>query len=98
MRNVSKNISIVIVSSFIKEGDFPDTVCDVLMALSYVWAGKMTAYMKLKSGGGIGELDDYRCAPHVEDLFFMVREGRAGIEGFKARESPREKQQRDRRD
>lgn len=60
----------------------------------------MTEYMKLKSGGGIGELDNYRCAPHVEDLFFMVHEGRAGIEGFKARVSPREKQkqQRDRRD
>lgn len=50
----------------------------------------MTAYMKLKSGVGIGELDDYRCAPQVGDLFFMVREGRAETEGLNAR-VPKEK-------
>lgn len=83
---------------FRREGDITDTGCNVLLALLHVWAGKMTANTKLKSGSGTGELDNYRCTPHVLDLFFIVREGRVGTEGLKAREPPREKQRRDRRD
>lgn len=62
------------------------------------WLEKMTAHMNLKSVGSMRELEDYRCAPHVLDLFLMVREGRAGTVGLIARESPREKQKRDRGD
>lgn len=83
---------------FMREGDITDTFCNVILTLLHVWAGKMTANTNPKSESGTAELDNYRCTPHVLDLFFIVREGRVGTEGLKAREPPREKRRRDIRD